>query len=312
MLDCKKGLIIDGNWRPKGEDAEYQLPDLLKNARRMPEIVVILKCKEEVSVKRNLDDCEEELKAEFEQKMKEREENKVKARQQAKEEKLQELEEADYEEMTPAEIEAKKKEDMDAWEEARDEQEREEDEADDEKPDLEKMKEDRAEAIKATCESDEANLETLKTKLTEEWKAVEVLELDTSKISAEFVHIKLLEMLKLHIKHRKDMVERAQAIKIKPEDVSVYEQSYTYKHSKFGLNSPISPFNTLKTKKFTVLYRERLFFLSNQDEQDQFLLEPSKYVNGVETVPLDIKILPRVIVQGLPKSGKSTLCQKIS
>ena len=47
--------------------------------------------------------------------------------------------------MTPAEIEAKKKEDIEAWEEARDEQEREEDEADDEKPDLEKMKEDRAE-----------------------------------------------------------------------------------------------------------------------------------------------------------------------
>ena len=66
MIDCKKGLIIDGNWRPTGEDADYQLPDLLKNARRMPEIVVILKCKEEVSVKRNLDDCEEDLKAEFE------------------------------------------------------------------------------------------------------------------------------------------------------------------------------------------------------------------------------------------------------
>ena len=47
--------------------------------------------------------------------------------------------------MTPAEIEAKKKEDIDAWEEARDEQEREEDEADDEKPDLEKMREDKAE-----------------------------------------------------------------------------------------------------------------------------------------------------------------------
>ena len=118
--------------------------------------------------------------------------------------------------MTPAEIEAKKKEDMDALEEARDEQEREEDENDDEKPDLEKMKEERAEQIKATCETDEANLETLKTKLTEDWKAVDVLELDTSKISAEFVHIKLLDMLKLHIKHRKDMVERARAIVIKP------------------------------------------------------------------------------------------------
>ena len=47
--------------------------------------------------------------------------------------------------MTPAEIADKKKEEIDAWEEARDEQEREEDENDDDKPDLEKMKEERAE-----------------------------------------------------------------------------------------------------------------------------------------------------------------------
>ena len=47
--------------------------------------------------------------------------------------------------MSPAEIEAKKKEDMEAWEEARNEQEAEEEENDDEKPDLEKMKEERAE-----------------------------------------------------------------------------------------------------------------------------------------------------------------------
>jgi adenylate/nucleoside-diphosphate kinase len=36
-----------------------------------------------------------------------------------------------------------------------------------------------------------------------------VVELDTSKISAEFVHIKLLDLLKNHIKYRKDLVERA-------------------------------------------------------------------------------------------------------
>ena len=71
------------------------------------------------------------------------------------------------------------------------------------------MMEERSEKMKALCEADETNLETLKTKLTEEWKAVEVLELDTSKISAEFVHIKLLNMLKNHIKYRKDLIERA-------------------------------------------------------------------------------------------------------
>jgi adenylate kinase family enzyme len=33
---------------------------------------------------------------------------------------------------------------------------------------------------------------------------------------------------------------------------------------------------------------------------------------GVESIPLDISITPRVVVQGLPKSGKSTLCKRVS
>lgn len=158
------------------------------------------------------------------------------------------------------------------------------------------MKDDLKEKIRATCETDETNLESLKTKLTEDWKACDVLELDTSKISAEFVHIKLLDMLKKHIKHRKDLIERAQAVAIKPEEVATYMQSYTYRQSKFGDNSPITPFNVRKTKQYSVLYRERIYHLSSKAEQEQFLIEPSKYVLGVEPVPLDVKYLPKVIV----------------
>jgi len=132
--------------------------------------------------------------------------------------------------------------------------------------------------------------------LVEDWKAVQVLELDTTKISAEFVHIKLLDMLKMHIKYRKGLVERSLAFKIAPKDVQVYEKSYTYKHSKFGLNSPISPYNPKKTKDFAVLYRERIYFLSDAEEQQEFLMEPTKYVLGVETTPLDIKVTPKVVV----------------
>ena len=42
------------------------------------------------------------------------------------------------------------------------------------------------------------------------------------------------------------------------------------------------------------------------------MLEPSKYVLGVEPVPLDIQYLPKVVVQGLPKSGKTELCKRIA
>lgn len=40
--------------------------------------------------------------------------------------------------------------------------------------------------------------------------------------------------------------------------------------------------------------------------------EPSKYTKGVEPVPLDVQMVPKVSVLGLPKSGKSTLCARIS
>ena len=215
---------MDGSWRPKGEDAEYTLPDLLKNSRRMPEIVIVLKCKEEVSISRHMADIEDDLKAKFEKAIEDREAARVKRRQEAKDEKLKELDESppaveDVEEPTPEQIAAAKEAAMAEWEQARDEQEQEEEENDDEKPDLEKMKEEKTEEIKTICESDETNLTSLKEKLTEEWKAVEVQTLDTSKYSAEFIHIKLLNMLEDHIKYRQNLVERAQVMIVDKKEV---------------------------------------------------------------------------------------------
>lgn len=40
--------------------------------------------------------------------------------------------------------------------------------------------------------------------------------------------------------------------------------------------------------------------------------EPSKFAKDVESIPLDVHIKPRTLVLGLPKSGKSTLCQRIA
>ena len=69
----------------------------------MPEIVIILKCKEEVSIKRNFADIEDNLKAEFERLMTLREENRVKKREEDRVTKKGELEEeqAGLEEVTP-------------------------------------------------------------------------------------------------------------------------------------------------------------------------------------------------------------------
>jgi hypothetical protein len=84
--------------------------------------------------------------------------------------------------------------------------------------------------------------------------------------SADFIVIKLLDRIKDSMQFRKDMIERQLALPLKPEEVKQFEKSYIYKHSKFGVNSPLNISNPGKTKRNTVLYRERLYFLSNQEE----------------------------------------------
>lgn len=74
----------------------------------------------------------------------------------------------------------------------------------------------------------------------------------------------------------------------------------------------MSPANPVKAKECAVLYRERLYYPADREEQKDFLLQPSKFTKGVESIPVDVLIKPRVLVLGLPKSGKSVLCSRIA
>ena len=60
-----------------------------------------------------------------------------------------------------------------------------------------------------------------------------------------------------------------------------------------------------------MLYRERLYYLANENERRKFLLEPAKYVKNCEAHPSDVNYKFRVVVQGNPKSGKTELCNTI-
>ena len=111
---------------------------------------------------------------------------------------------------------------------------------------------------------------------------------------------------------RHDLIEREQAIDVLAKDVKFYEESYTYKHSKFGLSSPLSQFNPSKTKANTVLYRERLYFLADESEKARFLQQPSQYTINCEPVPQDLVHRPTACVIGLPASGKTVAAQIIA
>lgn len=159
-------------------------------------------------------------------------------------------------------------------------------------------------------EKDVAFLESFAEKLKE--NGVEVIDNIATDISADYVHIKILDKLKSRMQLRKDLIEREQAEELRNKDVKFYEESFTWKQSKFGLSSPITQFNPRKSKKHTVLYRERLYFMGSQDEKEQFLAQPSKYTIGCEPVPQDLTYRPTSCVIGLPASGKTALAEIIS
>jgi len=128
-------------------------------------------------------------------------------------------------------------------------------------------------------------------------------------MSADFIFIKLVEKLKDFFQMRPDLIEKQQARVLKAKELPFYEMSYTYKQSRFGRNSPLSLSNPVKNRDFAVLYRERIYYLSDEEERKKFIKQPSLYTLDTESVPLDINIAPKVMVLGLPKSGKSTLCK---
>jgi hypothetical protein len=66
ILSSEKSLVIDGSWTSLPEDTVgLPLHELLFEARRTPEIVIVLRCKEETTLKRCID--ESAIKRKFEQ-----------------------------------------------------------------------------------------------------------------------------------------------------------------------------------------------------------------------------------------------------
>jgi hypothetical protein len=90
-----------------------------------------------------------------------------------------------------------------------------------EAPVFEEMLEKQQEACREQLEKDNAFIEEFVEALKE--KRVEVVENLNTDISAEYVHIKLVDKLKGHLKYRIDLIEREQAIKLKPEEVRLQE-----------------------------------------------------------------------------------------
>jgi hypothetical protein len=90
IYDNSKGYIIDGNWRDIPEGTINQsFADLLFESRRVPEVVIILKCKEKATFDRCIDRVS--IKAAYDKLMEARETEKTRVRKEEREAYYQEI-----------------------------------------------------------------------------------------------------------------------------------------------------------------------------------------------------------------------------
>ncbi|XP_070081502.1 adenylate kinase 9 isoform X2 [Equus caballus] len=92
----------------------------------------------------------------------------------------------------------------------------------------------------------------------------------------------------------------------------------TYKHiSSFGYWDPVKlsegetfkPLENSETPVYPVIHRQYIYFLSSKETKEKFMKNPIKYIRQPKpkpTVPI------RIAIVGPPKSGKTTVAQKIS
>ena len=77
ILPSSRALVIDGNWTSLPEETvSMPLHELLFESRRTPEVVIVLRCKEETTFKRCID--EKAIKEKYEKIVKDRKEAKEK------------------------------------------------------------------------------------------------------------------------------------------------------------------------------------------------------------------------------------------
>jgi len=209
-------------------------------------MIIVLRTKLDKTLERMMD--KDAIQADFEAKNKKIEDDLVKATDDERKAKKAELEEelANQQKNEDAEddlvnVDAQ----MEEWEKNKQQENDDFLEENPDKPELETMMQEEKDKLQEMHEADEARLEEFIAFCRE--KQVTVVE-QSSDVSADFVFIKLVDLLKNRIRYRHDLIEREQAQPLKLKEVKFYEVSYTYKPSKFGCNSPLSLYNPVKTK----------------------------------------------------------------
>ncbi|KAF5919938.1 hypothetical protein HPG69_014303, partial [Diceros bicornis minor] len=217
----------------------------------------------------------------------------------------------------------------------REDEEFSEEEAEEEEDDIDNILEDEfpkdEEVMSEEDEEQETDaLERLKGELGEKFEA-DVTNLQA--IQDEFEKF-LIPVILINGARKIHIVQYMLNMKLKPlveNRASIFEKCYpigsslaqkmlnlTYKHiSTFGYWDPvklsegetIKPIENSENPVYPVIHRQYIYFLSSKETKEKFMKNPIKYIRQPKpkpTVPI------RIAIVGPPKSGKTTVAQKIS
>ncbi|CAD8103243.1 unnamed protein product [Paramecium sonneborni] len=294
ILDCG-GVIINANFFDVSEElVSTPIVDLLVEAKKLPEYVILLKIEPENFIKRNFNSkfIEDEYQMKMEELRQKRYQERVEARNKAIEEGAEELPSL---EAPPGE------------------------EEDPEAPKLEEMLKEQKDKLLQQHEADMARIEELQRQFEELKINAVIISTDTN---IENVTERITSQLEnvMDREYRENMLEKEQCQKLnlypdptnfKLNKLDIYEKIYTHKQSKYGNRNAITLQNVPHCRDYPVLYRNRIYYLDNDDQREQVCQRPFKYFYK-PTVPNDVQIKPTIFILGKVKSGKTEIVRLLS
>jgi adenylate kinase family enzyme/YHS domain-containing protein len=287
ILKGTSPTFINGKWFEIDEEKVSQgLVDLLYESRRLPELVIILKAPEQVTIHRLLDI--DGITNTYTQLMETRRKLKEKAKEDARREKI----EARMERIAAGE----------EVEELEEEQE-EEEQDDPDAPNLESMLEEAKQKLIEVRDSDNTLTDELKESF--ESKGIKILEISTESDFSRLMQ-RINYELKSVLSNRSSIVEKKLAIKLKKDKANELLVKSKAKVSRFGRCCPVNP-DACVSEDFPVLFRDRIYYPGQLRDQEAFMNYPWDYLSqDVNPADIDLKIITSVL--GGPCAGKSTLC----
>jgi YHS domain-containing protein len=120
----------------------------------------------------------------------------------------------------------------------------------------------------------------------------------------------LIDKLNPFIRQRKNLIEKqlvhSKLSYVQERKLKELESSDIFRLSLYKNYSPLCPERLVRKTNYPVIYRDRIYYFSSEEEKQKFIAEPLNYRSGKE-FPLDINNSKKIFIIGNLKSGKTTI-----